>query len=1078
MKTEPHQKTLFSKLVFRMAKGLLAGAAIMAALCGPQLQAQVNQSPLPFYEPFPNTYINGEYLGTNGPGGVSGVVWDFGNGVSSSCARVSATAALQYPGLTNIDAIAQSYGLMSYPKDSSSVKCRGAALLVPATNTTLYASCLVNFQHLTNPAAAWFFGLSSSTAYASGSVANGAVLFISPQGGIQVAKNSNTPATNATYTLTISNTYLVVLRYKFNAPGTPDQVDVWIDPTSLGNDATMPAPTFTTTNNANVASLGSVAYYQSAGPTLFFLDEIRVATNWAGVTPTTPPPGQIYGVSGGGSGCAGDSFNVGVSNSDVGVTYLLYTNGVPTGSSMAGTGAAVNFTGQTTTALYTVLATNTTLGYAAWMRGSATISVLAAPNIASQPAPVLVATNALCAFSVSSIGSGLNYQWYRGGSPLNDNGHYVGSQTPTLVISSASTTDAATTANGYYVIVSNRCGSVVISTTNALTLQPAANLVWSGDGNSNFWDLATSANWNSGAAVFNYGDNVTFDDTSSNPNVNLNSTNLSPSSITINGSQAYVFGGNGTLAGGGEIVVNTTGSLMLSAPNNMTGGLVASNGIVYFSYPSDLGLGALNLAGGELYSPGSGLVTLTNTINVTGINSVLGVNSPGGQNLVLTGPLNGLGGSLILRNITTKNAASGTVEFTQNGFTFGPPVYLDNGNGTAILGGLNSSGSQIWNGLITGGGIVWRDASGGTTILNNTNMFTGITKLTAGSLGVGCDSIAISSPPNIDAGPLGTGTFTIDTGTAAMELFAYGGAHVVGNPIVFASTNGGAALTISGTNNLTLSGTIDLTSSNRVFQVNNTGLTVLSGVISDSGYSNNNLTNGLTKTGNGILYLDATNTYVGDTTNGAGTLAGSGILAGRLIVNSGATLGAGDAGATPGTLSVSNDVVLNGNGWFRLNKALAQSNDIVAVSGVLTNLGPGVITVTNVNSALPLAVGDTFYLFSEAVSNGAALTVTGGGMNWTNHLAVDGSITALSAVSTIANYPTNMTFNFNGSSLQIGWPATHQGWILQSQTNALGTGLTPASNAWHDIIITASGTNASISINPANPTVYFRLRHP
>ena len=63
-------------------------------------------------------------------------------------------------------------------------------------------------------------------------------------------------------------------------------------------------------------------------------------------------------------------------------------------------------------------------------------------------------------------------------------------------------------------------------------------------------------------------------------------------------------------------------------------------------------------------------------------------------------------------------------------------------------------------------------------------------------------------------------------------------------------------------------------------------------------------------------------------------------------------------------------------------------------------------------------------------------------MNWTNKLAVDGSIQALSVVSTIASYPTNISYSVSGGVLTITWPATHLGWILQNQTNSLSVGLT------------------------------------
>jgi autotransporter-associated beta strand protein len=1051
------------------------------------LQNAAAQQALPFYEPFPGTYVNGEYLGSatgvagSTSGGTSGVLWNFGNSLSSSCARVENYAALQYPGLTNIDATAQSYGLMSYYKDGSSVKDRGAALAIPTNGSPIYASCLVNFQHITNANTAAFFGLTASS---SGSVSHsGAVIYINPAGYLQIAKNnSSTPATNATYTLTVSNTYLLVLRYKYN-PGNLDQVDLWVNPTSLGNDAAIPAPTITTTNNSNLATnyFGAVAYFQAALPTLFYLDEIRVATNWSGVTPTNAPPGNLYSVTGGGSGCAGASFNVGVSGSDSGVSYLLFTNGVFTGSSVDGNGSAVGFGLQNVTALYTVLGTNNTTGKVGWMSGSATVSVTPAPNIAVQPVSALVATNGLAAFSVASSGNGLSYAWYRNGTALSDGGHVSGSQTTNLVISPATTADAATVLNGYYVKVSNPCGGFITSVTNALVLHPAANLVWYGDGVSNLWDVAISTNWNFNSTleyptdVFNFGDNVTFDDTSANTTVNLSNPNLSPTLLTVNGtgSQNYTFANNGgVLAGGGLIVMNSLGALNLNVPNNETGGITISNGTIYYYSPAALGYGPITLAGGGLAGPGTGIVTVTNAINVVGSNSVIGANSPGGQPLVLTGPLTGTGGSLILSNSTAvSKAATPNLQITMTNLNFNLPVDLNvgsiSGSGLNIVGN-NTSGTQIWNGLVTDGGSMQRSGSGGTTLLNNTNTYSGGTKLSGGSLGVGADSISILSPPAVDAGPLGTGTFYVDTGTATMQLFAFGGPHIVGNVINWASTNFGSPWIISGTNNLTLTGSVDLSGTNRVIEIDNTAITVMSGVITDDGNGY-----GLTKTGNGVLYLDGANSYTGATTNSAGTLAGSGTVAGPAVVQSGATIGAGDAGAIPGTLTLNGGLTLNGDVAIRINKLLAQSNDLVSVTGSLANTGTGTITVTNVGPTL--AVGDTFTIFSAAVTGGNTLTVTGGGANWNNHLAVDGSIQVQSIISGVLSYPTNIGFTVSGNSLTITWPPDHLGWELAAQTNTLATGL---GKNWVTNYGTAGVTSTNLTINPANAAVFYKLVHP
>jgi hypothetical protein len=207
-----------------------------------------------------------------------------------------------------------------------------------------------------------------------------------------------------------------------------------------------------------------------------------------------------------------------------------------------------------------------------------------------------------------------------------------------------------------------------------------------------------------------------------------------------------------------------------------------------------------------------------------------------------------------------------------------------------------------------------------------------------------------------------------------------------------------------------------------------------------------------------------------------GSLGGTGIILGPVTNTLPGTIAPGTT--TIGTLTINNSLTFGGNGLFKINKSMTQSNDYVSVSGTLANTGTGTITVTNLDSGLPIAVGDTFTLFSQPMANGSALSVTGGGMNWTNRLAVNGSIQALSVASTTASYPTNVTFSLSGTSLTIGWPQTHEGWILQSQTNSLNTGLTAPTNTWFDLPGTASGTNDTISINPANPTVFFRLRHP
>lgn len=1046
--------------------GVLLAAGAVGLLAAGSGQAQYA---LPFYEPFPSAlaaapyngfaYMNNEELGqsvTEANGGLSSSsVWNFGNSISSSCARIwvtNAQSGLEYPGLTNVDAAFQTGLLTTYARDTGSTKSRAAALSIPASNTnapmSLYASFLLNIQTNViggNTVPFPFFGLTTNT---TGTSVNqsGAAVYLNAAFQLQVSKNSTTAATNTTPALVASNTYLIVLRYKYN-PGTNDQVDLWLDPTGLGADA-VPPPTISTTNNNNLSTnfFGAVAIFQTANPPQIFIDEIRVATNWAGVTPTFPAPGNTYAVTGGGAGCAGGSFPVGLSGSDTGVSYLLYTNGLPAGQSVDGTGSAISFGGQSTSAIYTVLATNNANSNVGWMSGNATVSVLLTPAIDAQPTPVFVTTNGLAAFTFSPNGSGYGsaYQWYKNGVALTNGGHISGATTTNLVIFPAGTADAATTAAGYYAgVLANQCGAAVFTTTNALTLDTPANLIWVGDGNSNFWDVATSVNWvnpSSQPVGFNFGDNVTFDDSSAYPTVTLNSSFLSPSKITVDGSQnAYVFSGPGALAGSGSIVMNSTASLSLTTPNTETGGIVISNGVVNFNKASYLGTGIITLAGGQLAAGNFGAVYINNEIDVTGANSAIGVNSSGGQNLYLTNLLNGISGDLTFINNTSPKVSTPLVVLQYPNFTFNLPVDLNVGNngGGLIVAGENTSGVQIWNGVISDAGAIERNG-GGTTLLNNTNTFSGGVLLTNGSVGVGASTIWVSpatTPPTILSSPLGTGTLTV--GTAAGNtpaLFASGGPQMVGNNIAFATTTVGPAFVINGSNSLTLDGDIDLYGTNRTFEIDNTGATVLSGVIIDSfDDAISAAAGGLTKTGAGTLYLDCDETngltdpvgypvVFGAITNSAGTLSGSGTLANPVVVLSGASIGGGDPGQL-GTLTISNNLALGGNVYIRVNTSLSPQNDSIFVASNLTATGSGSVIVTNLGPAL--TVGKKLTLFNKAVPNGGALTVSGAKVNWNNNLASDGSISVASII-----VPTISTAKLSGTNIVISG----------SNNSAVGTG--------------------------------------
>jgi len=202
-----------------------------------------------------------------------------------------------------------------------------------------------------------------------------------------------------------------------------------------------------------------------------------------------------------------------------------------------------------------------------------------------------------------------------------------------------------------------------------------------------------------------------------------------------------------------------------------------------------------------------------------------------------------------------------------------------------------------------------------------------------------------------------------------------------------------------------------------------------------------------------------------------GTLGGSGTVGTSVTVNAGGVLMPGTNGL--GTLTINGDLNLGGSLAVAVSKSLAQSNGMITVNGTLANTGSGTVTITNAGSSL--AVGDSFQLFSQPVSNGNTLAIqSNDGVTWTNLLAINGTIQVLNVAPVINPLPGVVQLNYSSGTLSLSWP-TNLGWILQTQTNSVSVGL---NTNWVSVPGSETMTNINIIPNPANGAVFYRLMHP
>jgi pectate lyase len=302
-----------------------------------------------------------------------------------------------------------------------------------------------------------------------------------------------------------------------------------------------------------------------------------------------------------------------------------------------------------------------------------------------------------------------------------------------------------------------------------------------------------------------------------------------------------------------------------------------------------------------------------------------------------------------------------------------------------------------------------------------------------------------------------------DISTLPVSINAGGATLDVGaNDVSFAN-----AIGVGGTGGLTKSGTGKLT-----LNGNNTfgGITLISqGTLALGAAGSIPNSTQIILTNNSVL--DVTGRSDSTITLGSGkTLRGTGSILGNVTVASGATV---SPGFSIGTLTVSDALTFQANSTNVMElDAASHTNDLL--TGMTSVSYGGRLLVTNLSGTL--AAGDSFKLFQAGSYSGAFTSITlpalTGNLQWTNRLALDGTIAVVSPVNTI---PGTISVAVVGTALHLSWPADQTGWRLEVQTNDLAVGLTPN---WFPVPGSSATNQINLPIDPAHGSVFYRLVYP
>ena len=578
-------------------------------------------------------------------------------------------------------------------------------------------------------------------------------------------------------------------------------------------------------------------------------------------------------------------------------------------------------------------------------------------------------------------------------------------------------------------------GEVRVTFTGA----PAA-LVWNGspDGlTSNVWDVGLSTNWLDGVSLapFLQGNAVLFNDTAATQTVNLVS-GVSPSSLTVNSSLAYLLQGAGSLSGG-NLLKDGVGTLTVNSANTTPGAITVQGGTLKVGNAAALG----NSSG--ITVNGTGQIDLNGVNQGTRIfNYTISGNGPDGLGAIKN-TVAAVTTSSGIKNLTL--AADATIGSTLSGGSSRLDIVYSGG----LLNGAGNKLTKVGPGQLSVRGMTINLAE---FIVNDglaysedvdSNFGSKLTINPAGSAGIFNNRIQTAEVvlnggtlsgvgPSSAATGIYTGPVTINSDSKVDTAGPYGGANVTLNGPV----GGLGGLTKINANTLTLNGTNTYAG----------GTTISNGLLQGTSFSvQGNVTNYAA-----LILNQAFDGTLAATVSGTGSFLKRGT--GKVIITTPMTL-SGTVTHEAGTLALGADNVL-GTGLI----------DIRGAGGLFPAFESADASTRTLNN--PISISTDHRLGSA----------TSGDLVFSGPINNGGAVKSLNVSNALTTFTTGMTntgpFNkFGPGTLALGGHNNNTGVVISNGTVALISGgaftnfpnMTIASGAVLDYSAGAGTTFTNIS---------------